>query len=50
MDEGEDVDELKSGETSNDGATDNADDISENENNKTAMLTDQDILKDANRV
>ena len=50
MDEGEDADELKSGKTSNDGATDNADDISEDENNKTAMLTNQDILKDANRV
>ena len=50
MTDGEDVDNLESGEASNNGATDNADDISDQEQDQMATMADHDCVKDANRM
>ena len=50
MTDGEDVDNLESGEASNDGATDNADNISDQEQDQMAIMADHNHVKDADRM
>lgn len=50
MMDGEDIDNLESGEASNEGATDNTDDLSDQEQDQMATMADHDHVKNADRM
>ena len=50
MTDGEDIDDLESGEASNDRATDNTNDLSDQEQDQMATMADHNHVKNADRM